>query len=119
MTDYVATLRQIESKATPDSPMPALDRIMHDHRAGEGKTLSVFVRDCVKGNCFPIDSRVRSRLTEFGLPNDERSLVSLCLSSGLNPAKSSENLLSSGGYLMAVENSTLDAVSKRGGDSEM
>lgn len=87
MGDYVAILREIESKATPDNPMPALDRIMRDHRAGEGKTLGVFVRDCVRGNSFPIDTRVAKQLETYGLPNAERRLVGLCLGMGLNPRK--------------------------------
>jgi hypothetical protein len=87
MDDYVACLRDIESKATPNNPMPALDKIMRDHGAGEGKTLSVFIRDCVKGNCFPIDSRVEKQLNTHSLPVKERLLVSLCLSLGLNPRK--------------------------------
>jgi hypothetical protein len=85
--DYVEMLRIAESGATPTNPMPAHDRIFRDHRAGEGKTLSVFVRDCVKGNCFPIDSRVANQLENYGLPKNERLLVSLCLSEGLNPRR--------------------------------
>ncbi len=87
MSDYVASLRETESRATPENPMPALARIMRDHRAGEGKTLSVFIRDCVKGNCFPIDSRVAKQLNAFGLPANERQLVSLCLRLSLNPRR--------------------------------
>jgi hypothetical protein len=87
MSDYVASLREIERRATPDDPMPALASIMRDHRAGEGKTLSVFIRDCVKGNCFPIDSRVAKQLDTYSLPVNERSLVSLCLGMELNPRK--------------------------------
>jgi hypothetical protein len=87
MEGYVAALREIESKATPDNPTPALDRIIRDHRAGGVKTLSVFIRDAVKGNCFPIDSRVENQLTTYDLPVNERCLVSLCLSMDLNPRK--------------------------------
>lgn len=87
MGAYVQMLREIEVEATPENPMPALAQIMRDHRAGEGKTLSVFVRDCVRGNCFPIDSRVAIQLEFFGLPRDERLLVSLSLGRGLNPRK--------------------------------
>jgi len=87
MADYVISLRETESRATPENPMPALARIMHDHRSGEGKTLSVFIRDCVKGNCFSIDSRVTKQLNAFGLPANERQLVRLCLSLSLNPRR--------------------------------
>ena len=87
MAGYTAFLRQIESKATPSDPMPALDQIVKDHQAGAYKTISVFIRDCVKGNCFPIDSRVAKQLAAYNLPADERRLVSLCLGRGLNPRK--------------------------------
>ena len=87
MEEYASSLREIECHATPEQPMPALARILQDHRAGEGKTLSVFVRDCVKGNCFPIDSRVAKQLEVYGLPKNERLLVSLCLGEQLNPRR--------------------------------
>ena len=85
MSGYVAGLRQLERSATPYNPMPALDAIVMDHRASGRKTLSVFIRDCVLGNCFPIDSRVSNQLAEFGLPEDERLLVSLSLELRRNP----------------------------------
>lgn len=88
MEGYVAALREIERKATPDHPTPALDRIIRDHRQpSQFKTLSVFIRDCVKGNCFPIDSRVRKQLTKYELPVNERCLVRICLSMGQNPRR--------------------------------
>jgi hypothetical protein len=43
------------------------------------------VRDCVKGNCFPIDSRVEQRLEYYGLPKDERLLLRMSLELGRNP----------------------------------
>lgn len=87
MNDYASSLREVERRATPENPMPALSRIIRDHRAGEAKTLSVFVRDCVKGNCFPIDSRVAKQLETYVLPRDERQLVGFCLAMGLNPRR--------------------------------
>src|SRR4029079_9834931 len=54
MADYVNSLRRLEREANPENPMPALDAIVADHKASGWKTLSVFVRDCVGGNCFPI-----------------------------------------------------------------
>ncbi len=99
MTDYVEGLRDADAKATLTDPMPAHDRIFRDHRAGEGKTLSVFVRDCVKGNCFPIDSRVANQLGSFGLPKNERLLVSLCLSEGLNPRRIARTFLQAPGLM--------------------
>ena len=88
MTEYAERLRALERTATPDRPMPARDKIFADHQTGSGKTLSVFVRDCVLGNCFPIDSRVRKQLQAIGLPNnenDEEWLVRQCLEAGRNP----------------------------------
>lgn len=55
MADYASHLRQLETAASPEDPMPALDALVQDQRATGWKTLSVFVRDCVGGNRFPID----------------------------------------------------------------
>jgi hypothetical protein len=85
MAQYTQQLRQLEVAATPQSPMPALDAIVADHRATGWKTLSVFVRDCVGGNCFPIDTRVEKGLRRRGLPIDERELVRLALQLRRNP----------------------------------
>jgi len=85
MTDYTADLKQLEKNANPCDPMPALDKLVLDHWATGWKTLSVFVRDCVGGNCFPIDSRVQKELNRFGLPAQEGLLVSLALEAGRNP----------------------------------
>ncbi len=84
MEDNVQDLRSLEKKTTPENPTPALDKIIQDHQATTWKTLSVFVQDWVKGNCFPIDSRVGQRLEYYGLPKDERLLVRLCLKLGWN-----------------------------------
>jgi hypothetical protein len=51
------------------------------------KTLSVFVRDCVGGDCFPIDSRVEKQLRNYRLPVDEILLVRMSLAIGKNPRK--------------------------------
>lgn len=85
MAEYVEALREREVHATPDDPMPALDTIIRDHRATGWKTLSVFVRDCIGGNSFPIDTRVERALRRYDLPIDERQLVGLCLAQGRNP----------------------------------
>jgi len=85
MGEYTERLRKLEAGATPDDPMPALEAIIRDHRATGWKTLSVFVRDCVGGNCFPIDTRVAKELLRRGLPVDERELVRLSLYAGRNP----------------------------------
>lgn len=85
MAVYVRELRALESRATTSSPMPALERLSRDLAAGQAKTLGLFVRDCVIGNCFPIDSRVQESLARFGLPADERLLVSCCLELDENP----------------------------------
>jgi hypothetical protein len=82
MAAYVRALRVLDSTATPENPIPARDAVFKDLHVGEGKALSVFVPDCVQGNCFPIDSRVRWALDHFGLPEDERLLVGLCLRLG-------------------------------------
>jgi|GEM_PF-1171457 len=97
MAAYVEHLRRVEQMATPRDPMPALDAIIKDHRATGWKTLSVFVRDCVGGNCFPIDSRVENELRRHGLPVNERLLVGLSLSLDRNPRQIARMFFEAGG----------------------
>jgi len=97
MKAYVDHLRELEQGATADDPTPALDTIIRDHRATGWKTLSVFVRDCVGGNCFPIDSRVEKELRTHSLPVDERQLVILSLSVGRNPRQVARMFYEAGG----------------------
>ena len=97
MGEYAEQLRRIESAATPANPMPALDAIIRDHRATGWKTLSVFVRDCVGGNCFPIDSRVQKELERHQLPVDERQLIGLSLAIGRNPRQLARMFYQTGG----------------------
>lgn len=77
--------------------MPALDAVIADHRAIGWKTLSVFVRDCVGGNSFPIDSRVAKELDRWGLPQDERRLVGLSLEINRNPRHIARMFFAAGG----------------------
>jgi len=51
----------------------------------------------VKGNCFPIDSRVRKVLAAYGLPDDEQCLVSLCLSQRRNTREIARIFYQAGG----------------------
>lgn len=97
MVDYTDHLRDLEHQASPNKPMPALDAIVADHRATGWKTLSVFVRDCVGGNSFPIDSRVAKELERWGLPEDERRLVSLSLEINRNPRQIARMFFAAGG----------------------
>ncbi|MHB1560362.1 MAG: hypothetical protein ACYC61_23165 [Isosphaeraceae bacterium] len=100
MSGYVDHLRALEAGATPNDPMPALDAIVGDHEATGWKTLSVFVRDCVGGHCFPIDSRVRKELERHRLPSDpeaERLLVGLALAIGRNPRQVARMFYEAGG----------------------
>jgi hypothetical protein len=97
MTEYADYLRNLELEATPRNPMPALDAIVADHRATGWKTLSVFVRDCVGGNSFPIDSRLAKELDRWGLPQDERRLVSLSLAINRNPRQIARMFFKAGG----------------------
>jgi hypothetical protein len=85
MKQYVDELRSLERAASVHNPMPALGRIVRDHGATSSKTLSVFVRDCVGGNCFPIDLRVERQLIKYTIPTNERLLVRVCLDLGRNP----------------------------------
>lgn len=97
MWSYAEWLREKDSLASPQNPMPAVDTILKDHGATEGKTLSVFVRDCIKGNCFPIDSRVEKVLQQHNLPNSEHLLVAACLALELNPRQTARLFYEVGG----------------------
>lgn len=100
MSDYAASLRELEKSATSDCPSPALDQIKSDHRATSWKTLSVFIRDCVGGNCFPIDTRVANELKQHGLPHgasDEELLTRLALAIGRNPRQVARMFYEAGG----------------------
>jgi hypothetical protein len=97
MDEYTGHLRSIEAGATSGNPQPALDTIIRDHQATGWKTLSVFVRYCVGGNSFPIDSRVEKELTRHGLPVDERRLIGLSLGIGRNPRKLARMFYTAGG----------------------
>jgi len=97
MDEYVTYLQALDTEATPDNPMPSFDAIIRDHCATGWKTLSVFIRDCVLGNCFPIDSRVEKSLAKWNLPVDERLLVSLCLEIKRNPREIARMFYGDGG----------------------
>ncbi len=57
----------------------------------------MFVRDCVRGNCFPIDTRVDKELRRHGLPSDERLLVSVSLRLGRDPRQVARMFYAAGG----------------------
>ena len=97
MEDYAEHLRSLEEGASADDPTPALDAIVEDHQATGWKTLSVFIRDCVGGNSFPIDSRVQKELDRHGLPNDERQLIGLSLAIGRDPKRLARMFYTAGG----------------------
>jgi hypothetical protein len=85
MADYVAMLRRLEAATDLRDPTPALDAVILDHRTTNWRTLSLFVRDGVLGNSFPLDWRVKKELERYNLPADERLLVRLSLGCGRNP----------------------------------
>jgi len=97
MAEYVEQLRELDHGATPDNPTPALDKIVGDLKATGWKTLSVFIRDCVHGNCFPIDSRVQKELQRRWLYFDERLFAKLALTIGRNPREIARMFYGAGG----------------------
>ena len=98
MGEYVEELQSLDRQATPGNPTPARDKVKADHHAQGFKTLSVFVRDCVRGRCFPIDLRVRKQLHDFGLPEDEGTLVRLSYAIHKNPRKLARMFFEAGGW---------------------
>lgn len=92
MQQYVEELQTLDGQATAENPTPALDKIIIDHRAAGFKTLSVFVRDCVRGRCFPVDLRVRKQLRDHGLPEHEGLLVRLSYALQQEPAEAGRDV---------------------------
>lgn len=97
MAAYTNNLRRLEAAATSSNPTPAFSAIVRDHGTAGPKTLSIFVRDCVPGNCFPIDSRVSSVLNLYELPHDELLLVKAALELGFNPRNVARLFYDAGG----------------------
>ncbi len=100
MVAYSEWLRELERSASCECPSPALEQIKQDCGATGWKTLSIFVRDCIGGNCFPIDTRVARELARHELPqnqNDEELLTRLALTIGHNPRQIARMFYESGG----------------------
>lgn len=49
------------------------------------KIISVFVRDVMKKDAFPLDSRVKEMLGSLGLPSDEKLIINLCRRNEIDP----------------------------------
>jgi len=56
-------------------------------KSGKAKRISVFIRDFLGKDVFPIDSNVEYVLTSLGLPNDEELLVRLCERANVDPKR--------------------------------
>ena len=75
-------------RALPEDGLKARDELL-EALGVKGKTskiLSVFVRDCLKGDVFPIDTRVNFLLSALELPQDEHGQVRLCQRAEVNPS---------------------------------
>jgi len=74
-------------KALPEDGLEARDELIKavGVKGGESKILSVFVRDCLRRDVFPIDTRVRSLLSALVLPEDERALVEISQRAQIKP----------------------------------
>lgn len=51
----------------------------------KAKRISVFIRDYLEKNVFPIDSNVEYVLASLGLPNNEELLVRICENANVDP----------------------------------
>lgn len=58
----------------------------------KAKRISVFIRDFLLKNVFPIDSNVEYVLTSLGLPNDEELMVKLCERTSVDPKRLEKQL---------------------------
>ena len=73
-------------RTLPEDGIEARNELLEALGVKEGtKVLSVFVRDCLKRDVFPIDTRVHSLLSALVLPQDERALVRLCRKANVSP----------------------------------
>jgi len=64
----------------PEDGLEASDELLRALRirGRRSKVIGIFVRDCLKRDVFPIDTRVRFLLSALVLPREERALVRLC-----------------------------------------
>lgn len=58
------------------------------------KTISLFCRDKLKIDSFPIDRHVAKNLKKYNLPINEQIMIDLCRKNNLNPIKVSYSLVS-------------------------
>lgn len=61
------------------------DKIANIIHAKEKKTISTFIRDFMRKDVFPIDSRVERMLSYLGLPRNEDIMIVICRAVGANP----------------------------------
>lgn len=74
-------------KVLPEDGLEARDGLLKvlGVKGNLSKILSVFVRDCLKRDVFPIDTRVRSLLSALVLPEDECALVEISRRAHIKP----------------------------------
>jgi hypothetical protein len=74
-------------KALPEGGLEARDELLKalGVKGKTSKILSVFVRDCLKRDVFPIDTRVQFLLSALVLPEDERALVEISRRAQIKP----------------------------------
>jgi hypothetical protein len=53
----------------------------------EVKRISLFIRDFLEKDTFPLDSNVKTMLRNLGLPENEEQLVNLCNDAGIDPKR--------------------------------
>jgi len=65
-------------------------------KSGKAKRISVFIRDFLEKNVFPIDINVEYVLTSLGLPDDEELMVRLCERANIDPKRFERQLYAHG-----------------------
>ncbi len=85
---FDAFLTELENTCSDDS-MKIIDALGKATNGGKTlnnhKIISAFVRDVMKKDAFPLDSRVKEMLGFLGLPSDEELIIKLCRKNELNP----------------------------------
>lgn len=77
---FLDTIKQLNGIETRDR----FTEILGIERS-RAKRISVFIRDYLEKNVFPIDSNVEYTLISLGLPNNEDLMVKLCEKAGVDP----------------------------------
>ena len=91
LSEFLDTIKTLDGIETRNKFIEILDI-----ESSKAKRISVFIRDYLGKNVFPIDSNVEYVLTSLSLPNNEDLLVRLCENAGVDPKHLEKQLYAHG-----------------------